>query len=185
MTASAGRMTTNSLACHPRPAADIATPEQAADDESAGPPRVQRVQLARLLVGIQRGDERVDDGLDQAPADAGDERADPDHRVDAGTSGDRSRKHHEERAEREADAGQRAAAGPCRCSPAAGCRWRWSTQSRETAGRGRWRSFRRSATLSIGSKNTRCRSLAVFARSAEPTPAMVSARLLTRNRRAF
>ena len=39
--------------------------------------------------------------------------------------------------------------------------------------------------LSIGSKNTRWISLAVLARSAAPMPAIVNARLLTRNSRAF
>src|SRR5438477_910594 len=39
--------------------------------------------------------------------------------------------------------------------------------------------------LSIGSKKTRCRSLAVLALSEAPMPAMVSARLLTRKSRAL
>jgi hypothetical protein len=37
----------------------------------------------------------------------------------------------------------------------------------------------------MGSKNTRCRSAAVFARIAAPMPAIVNARLLTMNRRAL
>ena len=78
-TASAGIRIMASLVCQPIRLADMRDAEQSADDQAARPPGVQRVELGGLLVRIEGGDQRVDDGFHQPPADACDHRADPEH----------------------------------------------------------------------------------------------------------
>jgi hypothetical protein len=80
--------------------------EQTADDEPARPPRVQGIQLAGLLTGIESRDQRVDDRLDQAPADAGQHRAVPEDVVDARAAAERIGKDHQQRATAQEQAGE-------------------------------------------------------------------------------
>ena len=63
--------------------------------------------LRGLLVRIERRDERVDHGLDQAPADAGDERAVPQHVARRRAGREVAGKDHHAASRRQADAGER------------------------------------------------------------------------------
>ena len=65
-------------------AADHRHAQQGADDNAARPSRVQDVQVVSLLVAVERGDQRVDDGLADAVRDREDEHAPEQAEVGAG-----------------------------------------------------------------------------------------------------
>ena len=78
--------------------------QQPANNDPARPPRVQRVQLAGLVIGVQRGSQRVDRGFGSAPAEPPDDHREVEHGIDRSACA--SGCQHQRRADDEAGGGE-------------------------------------------------------------------------------
>ncbi len=81
--------------------------QQSADHQSTRPPRVNRVETAGFVIGIERRNQRIHHRLDQAPSDAGHQRAHPQDGVDAAAGGQVAGEDHHQHAERKEHSGKR------------------------------------------------------------------------------